>query len=61
MTAGKTVREGKVTIDIPALVENGSTVPLGVVVESPMTGDDRIVAIHVFNEKNRSRTFTMRG
>jgi sulfur-oxidizing protein SoxY len=52
VTGGKPLREGKVKIDIPSLVENGSTVPLGVVVDSPMTGNDRIVAIHVFNEKN---------
>lgn len=48
----KTLREGKVTLDIPSLVENGNTVPLTVTVDSPMTVDDRIKAIHVFNEKN---------
>ena len=47
-----TLREGRVKIDIPSLVENGNTVPLVVTVESPMTADDRIVAIHVLNEKN---------
>lgn len=45
-------REGKVTIDLPPLVENGNTVPLTVKVESPMTGADHVRAIHVFNEKN---------
>jgi sulfur-oxidizing protein SoxY len=48
----KPLREGKVRLDIPALVENGNTVPLTVTVDSPMTADDRIKAIHVFNEKN---------
>jgi sulfur-oxidizing protein SoxY len=48
----KPLREGKVALDIPSLVENGNTVPLTVTVESPMTEDDRIRAIHVFNEKN---------
>jgi len=52
VVGGKTMREGKVAIDIPSLVENGNTVPLTVTVESPMTADDRIKAIHVFNEKN---------
>ncbi len=47
-----TLREGKVKIDIPPLVENGNTVSLAVTVDSPMTADDRIKAIHVFNEKN---------
>ena len=30
VTGGKPLREGKVSIDIPTLVENGNTVPLGV-------------------------------
>ncbi len=45
-------RAGKVTLDIPALVENGNAVPLTVSVESPMSEDDHVKAIHVFNEKN---------
>lgn len=52
VVGGKPIKEGKVTIDIPSLVENGNTVPLSVKVDSPMSKDDRIVAIHVFNEKN---------
>jgi sulfur-oxidizing protein SoxY len=43
---------GKVTLDIPALVENGNTVPMTVSVESPMSPDDYVKAVHVFNEKN---------
>jgi sulfur-oxidizing protein SoxY len=46
------VRKGKVTIDVPALVENGNTVALAIEVESPMTAQDHVKAIHVFNEKN---------
>src|SRR4051812_32648834 len=45
-------RLGKVALDIPALVENGNAVPLTVSVESPMSPDDHVKAIHVFNEKN---------
>ena len=45
-------RPGKVTLDIPALVENGNAVPLTVSVESPMSEEDHVKAIHVFNEKN---------
>jgi sulfur-oxidizing protein SoxY len=47
-----TIREGKVKLDLPPLVENGNTVPLTVSVESPMTPADHVKAIHVFNEKN---------
>ena len=47
-----TVREGRVTLDVPPLIENGNTVPLTVSVESPMSEADHVKAIHVFNEKN---------
>lgn len=47
-----TVTEGRVTLDLPPLIENGNTVPLVVSVESPMTVADHVKAIHVFNEKN---------
>lgn len=46
------VRTGKVRLDIPPLVENGNTVPMTVSVASPMTADDYVKSIHVFNEKN---------
>jgi len=46
------VRTGKVKLDIPPLVENGNTVPMTVSVLSPMTPDDYVKSIHVFNEKN---------
>jgi sulfur-oxidizing protein SoxY len=46
------VRKGKVTLDVPALVENGNSVGLTIEVDSPMTAKDHVKAIHVFNEKN---------
>jgi sulfur-oxidizing protein SoxY len=46
------VRTGKVRLDVPPLVENGNTVPMTVSVASPMTSDDHVKSIHVFNEKN---------
>jgi sulfur-oxidizing protein SoxY len=46
------VRTGKVKLDIPPLVENGNTVPMTVSVASPMTAEDYVKSIHVFNEKN---------
>src|SRR5436305_765318 len=46
------IRKGKVTLDLPPLVENGNTVPMSVSVDSPMTKDNYVKAIHVFNEKN---------
>jgi sulfur-oxidizing protein SoxY len=46
------IRKGKVALDLPPLVENGNVVPMSVSVESPMTKDNFVKAIHVFNEKN---------
>jgi sulfur-oxidizing protein SoxY len=46
------LKEGRVRLDIPPLVENGNTVPLEIEVDSPMTAADHVRAIHVFNEKN---------
>ncbi len=52
VVGGADVGKGKVTLDIPALVENGNVVPLTVSVDSPMTAAEHVKAIHVFNEKN---------
>jgi sulfur-oxidizing protein SoxY len=46
------IRRGKVKLDVPPLIDNGNAVPLSVAVESPMTPDDHVKAIHLFNEKN---------
>jgi sulfur-oxidizing protein SoxY len=46
------VHTGKVKLEVPPLVENGNTVPMTVSVSSPMTPDDHVKSIHVFNEKN---------
>jgi len=46
------VHKGKVTLELPPLVDNGNAVPLVVRVDSPMTQAEYVKAIHVFNEKN---------
>jgi sulfur-oxidizing protein SoxY len=46
------VRKGKVKLELPPLIENGNSVSMTVTVESPMTSEDYVKAIHVFNEKN---------
>jgi sulfur-oxidizing protein SoxY len=46
------VRTGRVKLEVPPLVENGNTVPMTVGVQSPMTAEDHVKSIHVFNEKN---------
>jgi sulfur-oxidizing protein SoxY len=47
-----TIREGKVTLTIPPLVENGNLVVLKVSVDSPMTAIDYVKTIHVIAEGN---------
>ena len=46
------ITPGRVTLDIPPLVENPNTVSCSVSVDSPMTPHDYVKAIHVFTEKN---------
>ena len=52
VVAKSAVQKGKVTLDVPPLVENGNAVPVSIIVDSPMTEADHVKAIHVFNEKN---------
>jgi sulfur-oxidizing protein SoxY len=54
-TDGVAPNEGGVTIDIARLVENGNAVPVTISVDSRMTGDDRVVALALFNERNPER------
>lgn len=49
---GGPIREGRVSIEIATIVDNGNSVPIAVSVQSPMTADDRVVGIAIFNEKN---------
>ena len=46
------INRGKVTLDLPALVDNGNAVSLAVRVDSPMTESEYVKAIHLFTEKN---------
>lgn len=52
LTNGATVRPGRVTLELPALAENGNSVPFTVRVESPMSANDYVKAIYVFAERN---------
>lgn len=51
-TGGAPVTAGRLTLKIPLLVENGNSVPLDVSVESPMTPEDHVEEIAIFNEIN---------
>jgi sulfur-oxidizing protein SoxY len=45
-------RPGRVRLEMPTLVENGNAVPTTVIVDSPMTAEDHVVEIALFNERN---------
>ena len=51
-TGGAAIKPGRVTMEIPPLVENGNSVPLTITVDSPMTEKEFVKAIAVFNERN---------
>ncbi|MCB1520317.1 MAG: thiosulfate oxidation carrier protein SoxY [Hyphomicrobiaceae bacterium] len=46
--------DGKVTIDMPEIAENGNTVPYTVSVDSPMTDGDYVKTVHVLSSGNPS-------
>jgi sulfur-oxidizing protein SoxY len=52
VVGGAQVRQGKVKLDVPPLIDNGNAVPLAVEVASPMSATDHVKAIHVFTERN---------
>lgn len=49
---GKDAKPGKVKLRIPEIAENGNTVPLTVAVDSPMTANDYVKAVHVVTDGN---------
>ena len=54
-TGNAPVRAGRVQIDIAELVDNGNVVPIVITASSPMTADDHVKSIALFNEKNPQR------
>lgn len=49
---GAAIEQGGVLIELPAIAENGNSVPLHIKVASPMSEADRVNAIYVFAERN---------
>ncbi len=52
ITGGAPLREGRVTLDIPELSDNGHSVPLKISVASAMSATDYVKSIHVLSERN---------
>jgi sulfur-oxidizing protein SoxY len=51
-TGGKTAEQGKITIELPEIAENGNTIPLSVSVDHPMTADNYVAEILVVSDGN---------
>jgi sulfur-oxidizing protein SoxY len=52
ITRGTPVSDGRVHLTIPAVAENGLAVYTTIAVDSPMTRDDHVRAIHIVAEAN---------
>ena len=52
ITGGAQLREGRITLDIPRLSDNGHSVPLKITVDSAMTEQDYVKTLHVLSERN---------
>ena len=51
-TGGKTATQGKISIELPEIAENGNTVPLTFSVDAPMTADNYVSEVLVVAEGN---------
>jgi len=46
------IQEGRVTVKLPPIAENGFSVPLNVSVESPMVADDYVKRVAILSPRN---------
>jgi sulfur-oxidizing protein SoxY len=52
LLAGRQAIDGGITLDLPAVAENGAQVPLTVRLDSPMSADDHVSTIHIIAPRN---------
>jgi sulfur-oxidizing protein SoxY len=45
-------KEGRISLELPQIAENGNTVPVAFEIDSPMTETDYVKAVHLYAEKN---------
>lgn len=50
--SGKPITEGRISLELPSIAENGLVVPLNFEVESPMTDDDYVKSVYIFADGN---------
>lgn len=52
LTGGAPVNQGRVTLTVPGIAENGQSVFTTVAIESPMSESDHVRAIHILSPRN---------
>lgn len=52
LVSASNIQDGRITIILPQIAENGGTVPLSLSVDSPMTEQDHVTALHIFCDGN---------
>ena len=52
VTLGAPVEKDGIEVELPAIAENGNSVPMRIRVASPMTAQDHVTAIRIFAERN---------
>ena len=61
-TGNRLPQSGRVTFEIARLIDNGNAVPVTIRVDSPLTKEDHVTGIAIFNERNPETdvaTFTL--
>ncbi len=48
----RATKDGRISLELPQIAENGNTVPITIEIDSPMTESDYVKAVHVYAEKN---------
>ena len=59
VTRGELIRRGRVTLEMPQLADNGNSVAMRVLVDSPMTATQYVRAIHLFSDRNPQRNMAV--
>ena len=54
MTGNAAAKEGRVTLKLPEIAENGATVPVTIDIDSPMSDSDYVKDVHLVAEGNPS-------
>ena len=52
LLSGATPIEGKVTLELPEIAENGNFVPVTIMVDNPMTAEDHVKTIYLLSTNN---------